>query len=226
MEKIFKPPALAILMALMLGYGKVKAQDESKEKKIKRYQWEVAANPLFFINPSATLPYVSTPSILFRRHTENIRKKTLVKGALRLRVGLYANLRQADSLGSLSINPSTAISVASGTNFLSLLQIGKEWQKQIGRFQLLYGMDIEHQFEYRKDDLLFPQIGSTNIHRVALNPFLGVKFFIDARFSLSFESTWSFFYTRGKRKQKQLSYSDFATNIFPVYAVNFSYYFN
>jgi hypothetical protein len=207
-------------------WQKAEAQEANTKKELLFHKWEIATNPIPLFNASIVEPYLSVPSILLRVHKENKSQEIVLKSAFRLRLGLYANSRKADSLGILNINPSTSISVAPSTNFLYLLQIGKEWQKQVGRFQLLYGIDLVHQLEYRKDDLIYTQIGSSTINRLAINPFVGVKFFIDARFAVSMESAWSFFYTKGKRQQKQLSYSDFATNIFPLYAFNFSYYFD
>ncbi len=180
MKKIFKPPIVAILICFLLLHGKAKAQEE-KEQKIKRYEWEIMTNPIYIFYPltgTNSIPAI----IMLRKHTEQIKKKTLVKSAYRLIVNLSGSTTKVDSLGVVNLPSGGSVYVGAGTRFSFGIALGKEWQKQIGKFQLLYGTDIL--LSYEKNDISYPQtsfsspIWNFEIQSLGINPLVGVKYFL------------------------------------------------
>ncbi len=231
MKKIFKPPLWAILMVFLLLHGKTKAQEDEKEQKIKRYEWEIMTNPIYVFYPltgTNSIPAI----IMLRKHTEQIKKKSLVKSAYRLRVNLSGSTTKVDSLGVVNLPSGGGVYIGSGTSLSLGIALGKEWQKQIGKYQFFYGTDIY--LSYAKNDISYPQtplsspIWNFETQSLGISPLIGVKYFLNARFALSLESALNVGYTRRKSLDgwKQLSTSSYNAYLSPVYNFNFSYYFN
>jgi hypothetical protein len=230
MKLIFKPPIWVVLTALLCLHSQVKAQEEEKEQKIKRYEWEIMTNPIYIFYPLTSGQSIPA-MIMVRKHTEQIKKKALVKSAYRFRLNLSGSAIKADSLGVLNLPSGGSVSIGEGIGFQIGVAIGKEWQKQIGKFQIFYGTDIH--VGYDKNEYKYPQtplssqIWNNEIKSFGINPLIGVKYFLNARFAFSLESALSAIYVRRKSLDgwRQLNYSSYSAYISPVYNFNFSYHF-
>jgi len=217
-----------MLLVFLLLHGKTKAQEDEKEQKIKRYEWEVMTNPMYVFYPLSNSS-IPPPTIMLRKHTEKIKKKALVKSAYRMRISFAAQRFRLDSV-NLPNGGSNIKSVLTNDMVNLGLSAGKEWQKQAGKFLLFYGMDIAYLLNYDQiKQVSFSQIGGGTTHNVGLIPFIGVKYFLNSRFALSLESSFNFSYLKyypNKSLVGVRSHSSYSSNLSPIYNFNFSYYFN
>jgi hypothetical protein len=189
MKKIFKPPIAAILMCFLLLHGKAQAQEEEKEQKIKRYEWEVATNimPFFFSNNKS--PYSS----FVRKNFIRIRNKKLIKRAYRMGIDFDSRTQNA-TLNYPNTPFSTLIDDFGDFTTISL-RLGYEWQVHLQKFHFYYGYEVFGTYS----TLFFDITNSVNnINGIiytenkqvdfGIRGLAGVKYFIHPRFAISAET--------------------------------------
>jgi hypothetical protein len=202
----------------------VRAQQRAPDDAFPRYKWEVGTDLLFFTK------WRNVPPSLF------VRLNTGSRAAWRFRVGG----NYSEHLNPLAIDTSLTGTTQIKTNLIAFASTGREWQRQMGRFQFFYGSDIFTQYFLRRAELAivlgkdyFPKDKEFSI---GVSPFLGVKFFIHPQVSLSAESHIDLYYYSFKRENfahngYEFFYSDFKLKYFktdfdsPIYVLNLMFHF-
>lgn len=183
----------ATSLALVLAFARFPAYaQESEEKEIPRYKWEIATDLLWLIDKN-TAPRFS----VFTR--KNFSTKNGHYRAWRLRVG--ANYEWEDLQAGVDTS-----SYSRNWEYEVFLRPGYEWQKQLGKFQLNYGLDAH--FRWRRTDVIkfedfsgpsgqildSRSIGFSQTWEWGLSGFIGAKYFISPRWSISAEANLTVIY--------------------------------
>jgi hypothetical protein len=188
-----------ILPILIFGQA-----EEDFEEKLKDVQWNIHKKEIGldfkFLDKNLSLRSIGS-NLIFKKHFGE--KKFISrneKKALRIQFGGSADypIGQQDSLGrnsgfrNVSFNEQRTLNVR--------MLIGVEWQKQIKRIQLYYGLDIGIQYFERSNPysitwVSFPSgdiVGYATDEEssvgIPLFGFMGLKYFIHPRVSISIES--------------------------------------
>jgi hypothetical protein len=175
-----KKPYLMLALLLALAWQVQAQQKQEYLRNIIRYRWDIGSDLLWLVNKNSVLP-----SAFVRLNTE--RNGNL--SAFRFRVGgdYTEHLHTYDTLQS----------TLTKTDLTLFLSLGKEWQEQFNQFQLFYGVDLFYHIVYKVLEFsqnkkgFFPRDRATSI---GLSPFLGFRYFLHSRFSISTEAHLSIFY--------------------------------
>ncbi|NJL13916.1 MAG: hypothetical protein HC913_13535, partial [Microscillaceae bacterium] len=174
------------LLLLYAGIPPAKAQSPTPDSLI-RYKWEIATDLLWLIDKN-TVPRFS----VFGRM--NITTKNGKHRAWRLR--LATDFSKVDSS---QINGTVPTDM---DRFGIYSQLGYEWQKTEKKFCWFYGTDFLFEYESLKHRAIgvINKTGSNfDIWTMGLTGFLGIKYFIHPRFSISGETNFQFTYNSFKR---------------------------
>ncbi|WP_019941465.1 hypothetical protein [Dyadobacter beijingensis] len=183
------------------------------DSMIQAQRWDVSID-LF------RLSYGKSQSVMIRYGTWN-------KGAWRLCLGNggYSDLKvgsEPDTLGGQTPVPDYRHKGAS-LDF----QLGYEAHKSIKRHQLFFGSDITYQFSF--GSYTYPPNGRGSISTIGLGPFVGVKYRILGRLSVSIEAQAHFAYNVQRFAPNQGTAWDdnrlLSVNFYPVHSINLSYHF-
>lgn len=220
-----------ILCALFLLTGwQAQAQTEETQREVTRYPWDVSTDLLFVIDKN-----VVPPSVLVRRNTKT-KKDRLT--AYRFRLGGD----YSEHLDPAPVDTGLSATSYRKTALVSFVSIGREWQKQWNQFQLFYGTDLF--VRYDLEVLEYAIINGNDYYpkrknlTVGVSPFIGMKFFIDSRISVSTEAHVDF----SRYSEKTIGYvpgpdpnnidTDTVVNDYfqinfnqPLYVLNLSYHF-
>lgn len=172
----------AILLLIAFAVGSSNAQDKI-DSVLQPHKWEITLNMRKLLLFPQSYDW-SFPYLVKRRNNQG--------GAWRLMV--------LPSLVSQGYSPKPQVILRNEYTWTVDALVGYEWQKQKGRFCYYYGIDgaLRYQNETDKTDNFIWR--SPNGDRVGLlkdldqqtslwvSPFIGAKFFITHRFSLSVES--------------------------------------
>jgi hypothetical protein len=178
-------------------------ETDEKSSKVDDIQWnkhkfEVGLDFQFF-DRNLRLNSIGS-NLIFKKHIGE--KKFISKNekkALRLQIGGFVDypIGKQDSLGNFAGLNNIRLNEEKFVNVRLL--VGIEWQKQINRIQLFYGVDGGIGYFERVEPLSITSstqtgeiIGYSTVERsnvsVPLHVFMGVKYFIHPRISLSIES--------------------------------------
>ncbi|WP_259016667.1 hypothetical protein [Emticicia fluvialis] len=204
------------------------------EQPVQRHKWEININliPLFKLQWADDWAYF----YLIKLNTTNKANKP---GAVRFMATPYYLGKNQSFYGdsaNLFVNPV-------GSYFRPAVVLGYEWQKIKGRFVFFYGADMSWRAEIsnfhdnkakRKDENGIDVTGTlrdkTIKNAVTLSPFMGAKYYLNHRFSISLESQLRFLYSKkvetitfnGSQISKEvLKAPEIAT--FGYFVLNFSY---
>ncbi|MDO1451705.1 hypothetical protein Q0590_35860 [Rhodocytophaga aerolata] len=168
-----------ICLLLCLGWQLQAQEKEENSREVERYTWDIGTDLLFLINKN-----VVPPSLFVRWNREKDNKLS----AYRFRLGADF----AQHLNPNKIDTSWAGSSFKKTAFTLFSSVGKEWQKQFNQFQLFYGADVFLQYTYEvyEGAILFGKDYYPRNRNLitGISPFVGMKFFIHSRISLSAEA--------------------------------------
>jgi hypothetical protein len=173
------------------------------DQEIKRHKWEMNTNigPLLKLGNTGVYAYL----FLLKRNIGSGKNM----GAWRLAAWPYlVDLRQTPYKDTLTSN------VTHGTHIEPTAALGYEWQRNAGRFMLSYGIDLAGKLEiyggkandysYSENEGDPPVIGrfvSKNQKSTAwLAPFVGGKFYLNHRLSVSLESHLQFMCWKERRR--------------------------
>jgi hypothetical protein len=157
-----------------------------------------------------------------------IRYSPTPKGAFRLSIGNSSignrkNLQYLDSTGA-RLNDPYVLLKTKGSNLS--LRSGYEFHKNSGRHQLYYGLDAVFIYTYFGN---FDPVLPASIHNFGLTPFIGVKYQILNRLSLSAELSCSLSYRvlKGFNDEHRVVSKDksYYANFEPLRFINISYHF-
>ncbi|UTA66583.1 hypothetical protein [Emticicia sp. 21SJ11W-3] len=204
------------------------------DQPVKRHKWEININliPLFKLQSPDNWAY----PYLIKLNTINKGNKP---GAVRFMATPYY-LRENESFyggnANLYLNPVRSY-------FRPTVVLGYEWQKIKGRFVFFYGADMSWRAEInnfhdnkakKKDENGIDVTGTlrtkTVKNAVTLSPFMGAKYYLNHRFSISLESQLRLLYSKkvetitfnGSQISKEvLKEPQIAT--FGYFVLNFSY---
>ncbi len=194
-----------MLLVFLLLHGKTKAQEDGKEQKIKRYEWEVATNvmPLLFDNNRS--PYSS----FVRKNFIKLRNKRLIKRAYRIGVDFDSR-----------VNSNLTLNYANAPLFSPLIdnfgdftyissRLGYEWQFHLQKFHFYYGYEIygtyRSEFFDSTNSLTLLQgiiYRKSDAFSLGLRGLGGVKYFIHPRFAISAETGLFFEHFKEKATSK------------------------
>ncbi len=176
-------------------YAQAQTQDSTKKKDMDRLTWEIAYNALPLLNWNGG----SEQSILFRKNVEKYPKGqlTVKHRAYRLKATFSFWNNNPNYPNSRIYNGTTggyATSFTDATYFNSVLSAGYEYQQVFNRWQFYYGSNLALSYYYRRetDTNISTKEEVTNKHSsyaVAINPFLGFKYFVNKHFSVSTETS-------------------------------------
>lgn len=191
MKPIFKPPIWVVLMALLCLHTQVKAQEEGKEQKMKRYEWEVATNimPLFFANNRS--PYSS----FIRKNFIRLKNKRLIKRAYRVGFDFDSRLNNYNLNRTNTLPYSSFSENFSDVTYISL-RLGYEWQFHFQKFHFYYGYEVYGTYRREFFDVTNSTITSLDVvvyrksdaFSLGFRGLGGVKYFIHPRFAVSAET--------------------------------------
>jgi hypothetical protein len=205
-----------------------RAQQLAPDDAFPRYKWEVGTDLLFFTK------WRNVPPSLF------VRLNTGSRAAWRFRVGgsYDVNVNAPDIVVSRF---GSLISLKSQAN--AFASFGREWQQELGPFQIFYGSDI-----FLRYLLLRSKEGIIHIPAprtfypldqdlsFGLSPFIGIQYYFFSRFSLSVESHLDLAYRRvtyenfiipnnGELIYLNHRYDYFSASLRPVYILNLLFHF-
>lgn len=218
------------MLGLLLGFSwQLLAQEkEENSREIERYSWDIGTDLLFLINKN-----VVPPSVFVRWN----REKDNQLSAYRFRLGADF----AQHLNPNKIDTSWAGNTGfKKTAFTLFSSVGKEWQKQFNQFQLCYGADLFLQYsrEVYETAILFGEDYYPRYRNLTtgISPFVGMKFFIHSRISLSAEAHMNIaynsmgmdlFYAAANPPTNKKTTANFFQVRFnqPLYVLQLSYHF-
>ncbi|MBB3842092.1 hypothetical protein FHS57_006121 [Runella defluvii] len=189
------------LSFLLLGVGSELKAQESVDKDVKPHNWEIGLD---------ILPLIKSTSLY-----SLMVKKTLgtTNSALRF--------RGASELYSTLHNSSLPSGKGNGVNLINTaFDIGLEKRNQYGKFSFYYGGDVKFGYELTSTNVGVavgvntPSVLSKNRDRFAtlgIGAFIGGKYFLNHRISISAESCLSAIYGWRKRESGQVD-----TNLKPI----------
>jgi hypothetical protein len=136
----------------------------------------------------------------FKRHNKS--------GAFR--IGLNFSINNSNSLDSKS-NLNSGILFYNNTDLLFSPRIGYEFHEDYNKMQLFYGLDLKTVYRKYFREMIYQASGNDELSgykekSFGLNPFIGVKYRFNKRFSLSTETNIYILYS------KTLNYSKSAVN--------------
>ncbi len=166
-------------------YAQAQTQDSTKKKDIDRLTWEIAYNALPLLNWKSNTSYLG---LLTRKNIEKYSKGSLTPKyrAYRLMGGVYFynNPRQFDNTKNFNDQESNTFDLN--------IQVGYEYQQVFNKWQFYYGYDFEYQLRYSKTTNYFSMQEQSTYksfnNSLGIKPFLGFKYFISPRFSISTET--------------------------------------
>ncbi len=180
---------------LAYTHAQAQTQDSTKKKDMDRLTWEIAYNALPLLNWNGG----NGQSILFRKNVEKYPKGQLVvkHRAYRLKTTFIFWDSKPNYPNSRIYNGTTGgygTSSPDETYFNLSISAGYEYQQLFNRWQFYYGSDLATNYSYnrQKDTNASPKeevIKQISSYGVGLKPFLGFKYFISPRFSLSSETS-------------------------------------
>lgn len=175
-----------LILCLFALLGPAHAQQDRPEAAFPRYKWELGTDLLFLVNRN-TVP----PSVFVRLNSNHFT-------AWRFRVGGSYAANTSTPPGWIHLPSSTGLTGIK-TRMDAFLGVGREWQRDLGRFQLFYGSDIAFRlFSQRDKQGVFDQgkrfLPFRRETSVGLSPFIGMKYFIHPQVSVSAESHLDFYY--------------------------------
>jgi hypothetical protein len=175
-------------------YTQAQTQDSTKKKEMERFTWEIAYNtlPLLSWRNGSGLQY----GLLVRKNVEKY-----AKGQLVLKNRAY---RLMANMSFFSENPDKQRYSYQGTNYVYYvnkrmnanfnLEVGYEYQHVFNHWQFYYGCDLLYFMSYSTETTYnhtSDPIDETNTflsHSFGVKPFLGFKYFISPRVSISTET--------------------------------------
>lgn len=193
-----------LIILLLISNLVIGQKEEEKLPKSNDTQWNIYKNEIGLdiqlLDRNLRLATIGT-NLIFKKH---IGEKKFIskdeKKALRIQFGGYADypVGKQDSLDRYAGLANVNFNEGKSLNIRAL--IGIEWQKQIKRLQLFYGFDTGVNYSENVNPYSITWISSTgevigystneeSELRVPLYIFMGVKYFIHPRVSLSLEST-------------------------------------
>jgi hypothetical protein len=240
---------LLLLLLLACIHSQAQTTDSTKTKKIskqftkeaepERMTWEVATNvyPWIFREIGGVVQ-PGNPSIFLRKNITKLKGLNEVYRAYRFRISLNSTFRSLDTL-------SNYIYATRGTVLRPSIEVGYEYQQQMGKFQLFYGSDIVAEYYLSKAEIPAPNnrnnvvevhYTKTQGYNVGVAPFIGIKYFIHSHFAVSLESNFLVYFSSYDLSEKnvyngQILYesnsktTSFNTSISSVSVLNVSYLF-
>ena len=217
---------MAILLLIALAVSVSNAQDKM-ENVLQPHGWEITLNmqKLLFIPQ----PYNWSFPYLVKRHNNR-------GGAWRLMI--------FPSLVNQAYYPQPKVVFRDNDTWAIDALVGYEWQKQKGRFCYYYGIDgaLKYQKKTEKNDKYtwrFPNGDRVGFRKdldqqtsLWVSPFVGAKFFINHRFSLSVESHLRLLYGINTERQyfegTLMKYRDTIYHQIesdPIYCLGLGYHF-
>ncbi len=178
-------------------YAQAQTQDSTKKKDMDRLTWEIAYNVLPLLNWNSG----NKQSVFFRKNVEKYPKGQLITKYRAYR--LFALLSFSDVTpdgqtkrifnGNGTVN-SIATSLYDGTTLTALIGFGYEYQKLFHKWQFFYGHDLYYSIGYdRTTDKSYQttdMVTTKSIsHIMGVKGFMGTKYFITPRWSVSAETS-------------------------------------
>ncbi|MGL4631333.1 MAG: hypothetical protein ACRCVT_09020 [Leadbetterella sp.] len=123
------------------------------------------------------------------------------------------------------------------TNFSISPRVGYEFHDDFKKFQLIYGMDIRHAYSLYKQERssVFAGEDSQVIDErksLGLSPFIGLRYRINKRISITTETSFEFLYNRSLNKTRysddqdiQTTLKGFSTRMNPLGIFSFNIHF-
>ncbi|MCF2486895.1 hypothetical protein [Dyadobacter sp. CY347] len=197
-------------------YGQEKPPEITKKasKEFKDFKWDASIDMYY---------------IFYGYSTVLLRYAPKSKGAYRLSIGHHtAGVQEDYTFVDSAQKPleDPAIS-ASNRNYNVVAKVGYEFRKNAGQHQLFYGLDVNIAYDNLKqrEPIYHPERRLSG----GLYPFVGLKYRILDRLSISAETTIAFNYTnwRTYTEDGYLAHSNkhFGTHFNPLSALNVSYHF-
>lgn len=190
----------------ILLWCQTEKENPKNEIKWNQYKNEIALD-CKFLNKDLNLTSIGTNLIYKKRFGEKKFISVTDKKSWRFQIGGYADypLSSKDTFNFFGqyprfINNQKILSIA--------LIAGIEWQKQMGRFQLYYGLDTGLSLNiannpidrlYYMDTTVFQAEGTESLKAgIPFIGFMGLKYFFHPRFSVAIESsvTLGVFYSK------------------------------
>lgn len=219
----------ALLLLFLSEAFDAHAQEKNKtilipmqqEDTLVRYTWEIGTDLLWLIDKNI-LP---ATNIFIRK---NLVTKNDRLTALRLRFGL--DLNKMDSSQIWNNNPVERFHIS------PFMRIGHEWQAQVDRFQLFYGVDLHLLYSYNFERFEHTNRGTggtgrINLFQVGPVGFIGIKYFLNSYLSLSMEGGYQALYEsfvlkgRSTSTRNETHRTELSMNLIPIHFINFSYHF-
>ncbi|MGV3604696.1 MAG: hypothetical protein ACO1N1_25955 [Dyadobacter fermentans] len=216
MRKIYSKLMYAIFVCLSLTL-QVFGQESKQETDVNvKYRWDVSLD-LY------QLFYNGGGNVMLRYMPNN------KYGAYRFQIGSshFSNRNsRTPSIDTTTNQPTIGAKYQlKGANVD--IKIGYEFHKGKGRHQVFFGGDLGYSYDYGNNN--YNGIGTYRNNTVALYPFIGVKYRILNRLSLSTEMTVrTLYYVQKQYDSRDNLIADdkmFAVNFVPLRLINVSYHF-
>ncbi|MCF0050118.1 hypothetical protein LXM25_08630 [Dyadobacter sp. LJ53] len=198
----------------VLGQEKPPEKAKQTSKEFKDYKWDASLDMYY---------------IFYGYSTVMIRYAPKLKGAYRLSIGHHTagfdnDLKYVDSLDDPLNDPALRVS---SRNYKVVAKVGYEFRKNAGKHQLIYGLDVNIAYDDLKQQN--PIYHPERRFAGGLYPFVGLKYRILNRLSISAETTISIHYTKSQsfNEDGSLTYARryFGSDFNPLSALNVSYHF-
>lgn len=189
---------LIVILALVsaqITWAQKKKDLQEDNYRVKKNELSLGAYNLFYLAGSGT------PTLTYKRYTEN--------GALRLTASSGISLSNRDqNYDNSNTNSSRDYNLNINNSWSAGLGLGYEHHIEMNRFMMLIGADVNARYsnslihvKYTEEyDGTITNVNSNKTETTSigayLRPFLGMKFWVNSRFSINTELAINFGYTQ------------------------------
>lgn len=198
---------------------------ETITDEVPRLPWTVGTDLLQLFR----LSYLPGNSIFAKR---NIQAENKLPGAIRMRVGLNLEIRDNNDPNSVTNE---------AAYFGGFIRPGYEWQKQLGKHQVFYGVDLhlayDHSYNEVNQDTRFISRTTRRNWGVGTVGIIGYQYFLSPHISFSTEAAYEVILNRGRIEIDNAPFdpsdvlnsvqnnTSMESDFRPLYVVNFNFHF-